>query len=396
MIKNKREIKVALTAIVAIAILIGGVNFLKGRALFESNNVFYGVYDKVDGLKVSSRVVYRGYGVGQVRDVQFVGEHFDKVLVEFTVGKDLEIPANTIASIQNADLMGTKAIDLIPGDALHYAQSGDTLKAQFERGMMEQLNEQLEPLKVRTENIMISLDTVLMGLQDIFSENSDGNIRGSLKSMGRTINNAEQASVTLNTMLSEETVRISSILKHINSITGNLESSNSDITRSLDNMTSISDSLRAINLNNSIRTLNSVLIQTDSIMTKVNRGKGTLGGLVNDEELYYNLAVISENMNQLLVEFRQNPKRFVNLSVFDFGGNKVKDTDQYGVVIAESDKRLLSNDSLYLEYPDLKEIRKNGQFLYLLRTYENLRQAEGELEDLKESFKNAYIVKITR
>ena len=91
MIYIRREVKLALTAIAAVVILIWGINFLKAKALFDNNNVFYGIYDRVDGLKVSSSVIYRGYGVGQVNSIQFVGERYDKVLVQFTVGKDLQI-----------------------------------------------------------------------------------------------------------------------------------------------------------------------------------------------------------------------------------------------------------------------------------------------------------------
>ena len=77
--KIKREVKLAVTAIGAIVILIWGINFLKARALFDRNNVFYGVYDQVDGLKVSSSVVYRGYHVGQVNDIRFVGPRYEHV-----------------------------------------------------------------------------------------------------------------------------------------------------------------------------------------------------------------------------------------------------------------------------------------------------------------------------
>ena len=87
--KVKREVKLALTAIAAVVILIWGINFLKAKALFDRNNVFYGIYDRVDGLKVSSSVIYRGYSVGQVSAIQFTGERYDKVLVQFTVGKKL-------------------------------------------------------------------------------------------------------------------------------------------------------------------------------------------------------------------------------------------------------------------------------------------------------------------
>lgn len=241
---------------------------------------------------------------------------------------------------------------------------------------------------------MVSLDTVLVALQEIFSENANGNIRGSLKSISRTLDNVEQASGTLNKLLNEESGHISEILANINSITGNLESKNADIGRSLDNVTSISDSLRAINLNNTVRYLNSILLQTDSIMGKINHGKGTLGGVVNDDELYYNLTLISENLNKLLTEFRQNPKRFVNLSVFDFGSGKTAADDNYGIVIAESDKPLELNSTLYTEYPDLKQIRKNGTYLYIINTYKNLKQAKKALVDVNKCFENAYIVKL--
>lgn len=393
MIQVRREVKLALTAIAALIILIWGINFLKAKALFDRNNIFYGIYDRVDGLKISSSVIYRGYSVGQVNAIRFVGERYDKVLVQFSVGKNLEIPSNSIAAIQSSDLMGSKSINLLPGDAPTYAQSGDTLRTQLELGLMEQLNKQLEPLKKRAENIMVALDTVLLSLQEIFSEDANGNIRGSLKSVSRTLDNVEEASSTLNHLLAEESGRISSILQNINSITSNLENSNGEITQSLDNISSISDSLRTININSTIRYLNHVLLQTDSIVMKINQGKGTLGGVVNDGELYYNLTAMSENLNKLLTEFRQNPKRFVNLSLFDFGGNKSPE-DEYGIVIAEATEALTVNSELYMKYPDLKEIRRDGKYFYVINTFKNLKQAQKKLKDIQSSFGNAFIVKI--
>lgn len=389
----KREVKLAVTAIAAVIILIWGINFLKAKALFDRNNVFYGVYDRVDGLKVSSSVIYRGYSVGQVSSIQFIGERFDRVLVQFSVGKKLEIPANTEAVIQSADIMGSKAINLIPGDATQYAQSGDTLRTELDLGLMEQLNKQLEPLKKRAESIMVSLDTVLVSIQDIFREGGDEKIKGSLRSVGKTLDNVEQASATLNDMLALESKRISEILQHVNNITGNLENSNSNITRSIDNVAAISDSLRTVNLSHTVRQLNGILLQVDSVVGKINRGSGTLGEIVNDDELYYNLTAVSDNLNQLLKEFQVNPKKFVNLSVFDFSSNKTVQ-DSYGIVVARLDKRLSSSSELYIKHPDLKEVRRNGEFLYLIETFKNLKQAEKALKTVKKDFETSYIVKI--
>ncbi len=374
----KREVKLAITAIAAVIILIWGINFLKARALFEKNYVFYGVYDRVDGLKVSSSVIYRGYGVGQVNDIRFVGPRYEKVLVQFSVGKNLQIPSNTIASIQSADLMGGKAIRLLPGNSETYAKSGDTLRSELSMGLMEQLTEQMEPLKEKIGRIMTSLDTVLFSLSELFDESQDGNIRTSLKSVGRTLASVEQASGTLNALLNKESIRISDILSEIHQVTGNIES--------------ISDSLKAVQPANTLLSLNDVLAQTDSIVSKINRGTGTLGNVVNNDELYDNLTLVSENLNRLLVEFRQNPKRFVSFSVF--GGNKKQEEGGYGIVVAESKKPLPLNAELYLDYPDLKEIRKNGIYFYLLYTDVNLKQVKKELEEVKQVFEKAYIVKL--
>lgn len=391
----KREVKLAVTAIAAVIILIWGINFLKAKALFDRNNIFYGVYERVDGLKVSSSVIYRGYSVGQVTAIRFTGEHFDKVLVEFSVGKKLEISANSIAVIQSADLMGSKAINLLPGDSPNYAESGDTLRTQLDLGIMEQLNKQLEPLKKKAESIMVSLDTLLVSIQELFDEGGNESIKGSLKSVGRTLNNVEQASGSLNRMLAKESVRISEILEHINSVTGNLENNNSKINRGLDNVVAISDSLRAVNLSQTVRQLNAILAQVDSVVLKINRGDGTLGEVVNNDELYYNLAAVSENLNELLIEFKANPKKFVNLSVFDFTSDKTT-PENYGIVIAKTEKPLAVDDELYRKYPDLKQVRRGGSFLYLIGTYKNLKQAEKAWKDVKKEFGLSYIVNLSQ
>lgn len=390
--KIRREAKLAITGIAALIILIWGVNFLKAKSLFSKNNVFYGVYERVDGLKVSSNVVYRGYKVGQVRDIRFVGERSGQVLVEFSVSKKLVVPKNSLAVIQSEDLMGSKAIDIVPGTSSENAESGDTLQPQVALGLMQQLNEQIQPLKNKAENIMTSLDSVLVVIQSLFNDNTQGNIQSSLKSIGQTLHNVEHASGNIDTLIITESSRISSILANLNSITGNLNSSNGDITRSLSNIASISDSLRAVDVKRSLVSLNKILGEVDSIVTKVNRGKGTLGEAVNNDELYYNLTAVSDNLNKLLVEFKANPKRFVNLSVFDFTSGKSKDGD-YGIVIGESEKPLDVKSDLYTKNPDLKEVRRNGRYLYLIRTYKNLKQAQKDLVNVNKYYKDAYIVK---
>ncbi|MDE5638295.1 MAG: MlaD family protein [Odoribacter sp.] len=391
--KIKREVKLAVTAIGAIVILIWGINFLKARALFDRNNIFYGIYDQVDGLKVSSSVVYRGYHVGQVNEIRFVGPRYEHVLVQFSIKKGLEIPANSVASIQNIDLMGSKAINIEPGNALEYAQSGDTLHAQLELGLLEQVNQQILPLKNKAENIMTSLDSVLTVLQGLFNNRTKGSIEGSLKSIRRTLQNVENASGSLDGLITGQADRISNILANINSITDNLQRNNDNISKSLSNISALSDTLQSAELGLTLKRLDDILMQVDSITRKINRGKGTLGEAVNNDDLYYNLVAVSENLNKLLTEFRDNPKKFVSLSVFDFSSKKSK-TDAYGIVVRSTDKPLATDDPFLVEYPQLKVLRRNGKVLYMIGTYRTLKEAERENKKVKKAFKDSFIVKI--
>ena len=391
--KIRREAKLALTALAAVFILIWGINFLKGSSLFESKSTFYGVYDSVEGLKVSSGVIYRGYQVGQVISIQFTGERFDRVLVKFSVDKGLELPSNTLAMIQSADLMGSKVVALVPGDSHVFAVSGDTLRSQVERGLMEQVSQQMLPLKQKAERLLGSLDSVLLIVQGLFNEETNKNLSNSFGSIDRTLRNLEGASGNLDTLIQGESARISSILQDVNSITGNLRNNNEEISNILGNVSAISDSLRQASLHQTLMSLDYILATTDSIMNKINRGEGTIGALLNDNDLYYNLNQVSENLNRLLVEFRYNPKRFINLSLIDFSSGK-NALEEYGVVIFESLERLDINSELYMQNPGLKEVKYKDKYLYIIDSYKKLKPAQRKLDDVIKRYNDAYIVKI--
>ena len=391
--KIRREAKLALTALAAVFILIWGINFLKGSSLFESKSTFYGVYDSVEGLKVSSGVIYRGYQVGQVISIQFTGERFDRVLVKFSVDKGLELPSNTLAMIQSADLMGSKVVALVPGDSHVFAVSGDTLRSQVERGLMEQVSQQMLPLKQKAERLLGSLDSVLLIVQGLFNEETKKNLSNSFGSIDRTLRNLEGASGNLDTLIQGESTRISSILQDVNSITGNLRNNNEEISNILGNVSAISDSLRQASLHQTLMSLDYILATTDSIMNKINRGEGTIGALLNDNDLYYNLNQVSENLNRLLVEFRYNPKRFINLSLIDFSSGK-NALEEYGVVIFESLERLDINSELYMQNPGLKEVKYKDKYLYIIDSYKKLKPAQRKLDDVIKRYNDAYIVKI--
>ena len=315
--KINREVKLALAAVAAVCILIWGINFLKGSSLFDSKTTYYGVYDNVGGLKVSSGVIYRGYQVGQVSNIVFTGERMDKVLVEFFLKDNLSLSKDTRAVIQSADLMGSKVINLLPGTADATLQDGDTLIAEVEQGMMEQVGQQIAPFKVRLERLMTSLDSTLLTIREVLDERTVNGLKNSFQSVEQMLDNLEGVSGKLNVML-DENGRVDNILENVEGITENLKNNDERVSRIMDNMSVLSDSLRRVPVNQTVRDLNNMTLRIDSILMKMNRGKGTAGAFLNDNNLYYSLNDVAENLNRLLVEFRYNPKKFIRLSLVDF------------------------------------------------------------------------------
>ena len=57
------------------------------------------------------------------------------------------------------------------------------------------------------------------------------------------------------------------------------------------------------------------------ILDKINKGEGTMGMLVNNDSLYRRLTKSSEDLDKLLIDMKENPKRYVHFSLF---GKKAK------------------------------------------------------------------------
>lgn len=76
-----KEIKIALTAIVAIVLLFVGINFLKGVNLFKKSNLYIIKFNDITGLAVSNPVYANGYAVGIVREITYDYDHPGNVAV---------------------------------------------------------------------------------------------------------------------------------------------------------------------------------------------------------------------------------------------------------------------------------------------------------------------------
>jgi phospholipid/cholesterol/gamma-HCH transport system substrate-binding protein len=315
-LKIKKEIIIGIVFIGALGLFIWGFNFLKGFNLFKEQRVFFAEYDRVSGLSKSNPVSVNGLKVGQVSDIYFAPDFSGNIIVELTIETQMPVPKNSVALIYSSDLMGSKAIDLRLGNDTAYLFSGDTLLTEVEASLKEAVNQQIQPLKLKAEELILSIDSVVTVIKEIFNERAKENLTQSLASIQQTFENLESASYNLDTLVAAQKTRLSQIMINLESITTTIKDNEDNIDNILANFSTLSDSLARAKIPQTFENINMVADDIAVIVDKVNKGQGSLGMLVNDEELYQNLKKTAEQLQLLLEDVRMNPKRYVRFSLF--------------------------------------------------------------------------------
>lgn len=314
---------IGLVMLSAIALSIWGISFLKDEDIMGQYDNYYAVYSKIDGLTPSSPVTINGFKVGQVRHINFHKDNSHRLVVHFTLERKLFnelIPDSTIAQISSSDLMGTKSIELIIGSGLNgYYKYGDTILASIAPSLKEQVSIQMLPVKNKAESLMLEMQEAIEIVKYIFNKKTRDDLTKSFRSIKVTMANLEKSSYGIDNLVTAETNRLKLIMSDVESITSNLKNNNEVISNILKNVNAITDSLSKSQFTKTINNVNKALVEAYEILDAVNSGEGSLAKLLNDDTVYRNIESASQNLDKLVVDFKENPKKYVRASLFDFG-----------------------------------------------------------------------------
>jgi phospholipid/cholesterol/gamma-HCH transport system substrate-binding protein len=313
-----KEARTGLIITVGIVLLFWGLNYLKGKDFFTSQKLVYAIYPQVDGLLTSNPVQVNGLKIGLIRSLTLLTEQNGKVLVSMHINKKVHIPANSIAEIFSTDLLGSKGIRIVMGNSANELQDGDTLISNIQKSLPEEVSAQVAPIKLKAESILLSLDSVLLVLREVFNENTKNSLRRSFESISNSLLSIEHITSSMDTVMAKEG-RLKVIFENLESITTNIKENNEKITTMIENFAAISDTIARSHISETLENTKKTLEQTSGIMSKVNSGEGTLGQLANNDSLYNNLTATAHSLDLLLNDFRNNPRKYLNVSLISFG-----------------------------------------------------------------------------
>lgn len=300
--KLSRELKTAFILLAGIVLFIFGFNYLKSRSVFGSDKHYYAVYDHIGGLTTGTAISINGFSVGKITNIRFL-DKTGNLLVTFTVNSDFKFTKNSIAELYDTGIIGGKGVQIIPVfDNSEEAKPGDTLKTNIKLGITELLTNQITPLQEKLGTMLANADTLLINVNTLLDKDTKSNIKSSIESLNTIFYNLRKASASVDGLIADNRQKLDSTLGSVENLTANLSK--------------VSDTLATVNLGEMMEDLQVTINNAKSILSKIDRGEGSIGKLLKDEKLYDDLTGASEQLELLLEDLRLNPKRYVHFSLF--------------------------------------------------------------------------------
>jgi len=310
-VKFSKEIKAGLIALLAIVGFVILFQFMKGKSLFTTDNIFYAKFDNVEGLAASNPVSINGLKVGQVDKIIPITEKDGKIhfVVKVTVDDNFEFSKKSTLEIFEPGLMSGKEMRVNLAYGSPMAKDGDTLDGAFKLSMMNNISSQVGPVKDQLQIVLKRVDSLTNNANQILNEQNRAEIRALLINLNRTVASFEGTSRQTNALLANNDPRIQKMLDNANLATISARSA-------IDKYGKVADAVDVQKLNNTIDKLSVTADKLNGVISGIQNGEGSLGKLAKDEQLYNNLNTASDNLNKLLEDMKANPKRYINFSVF--------------------------------------------------------------------------------
>ena len=178
------ETKVGILTIVALAMLILGFNFLKGKDVFNNSKKIYAIFPKLGSLTKSNEVKINGLTIGTVYDLQEVDKNVSGIKVTISLTRDVNIPVNSVAYISaNVVGIGSASIIIEKGDATTYLKDGDVLNTRIDEGLFGGLTSEVSPTLTKIRNSLDTVNKVLSNVNTIFDAGAKRNLQTTIATL---------------------------------------------------------------------------------------------------------------------------------------------------------------------------------------------------------------------
>lgn len=290
-----KEVQIALVAIVGVAVLYFGLQFLKGLKLVSTDDTYYLKMHNLMGLSASAPVYADGYKVGVVKSIDYDYNANGNTVVVLGLEKGIRLPLGSVAEV-SSDMMGNVKLDiLLANNPRERMAVGDTLRGSSNAGLMatvESMVPQIQALLPKLDSILTSVNALL----------ADPALATSLHNMEGITNELAASSRNLNTMMRGLNRNMPAMMAKANTV--------------MDNAETFTNKLNAVDVAATMSRVDATLTNVEEMTAKLNSNNGTIGLLMRDPSLYWNLSNTMRDVDSLMIDLKAHPKRYVHFSIF--------------------------------------------------------------------------------
>lgn len=291
-----KEVQIAIVAVVGVVVLYAGLQFLKGLSLYSNDDTYYVSFKDISGLSPASAVYANGFKIGVVKDIKFsYGADNSDIVAELGVDKRMRIPVGSTAEIES-DMLGNVKLNIVLAQNTGNKMApGDTIKGNQESGLMGKVGAMLPTV----EKMLPKLDSILANLNTL---TSDPALVNSLHNINRITDDLTVTTKQLNTLMAGVNAKVPTMMAKAD--------------KTLDNTQKLTENLSAIDVAATMAKVNTTLDNVEQLTNSLASKEGTIGLLMRDPSLYWNLSNTMRDADSLMIDLKAHPKRYVHFSIF--------------------------------------------------------------------------------
>jgi phospholipid/cholesterol/gamma-HCH transport system substrate-binding protein len=285
------EIKVGGVIILAIVILLCTIIWVKEYRFNVDHYEITGIFPQVGNLDVGDPVAVLGVDKGEVKEINLEDNN---VRVTMSLTSDVQLKEDADAVIMNVGLMGERFIMIRPGMSDEPFDLYHPLNGDYDTGIPEVMGMMGEMID--------QVRTLVNQLEGTIGE------QGKAEQIRQLIDDLHQLTKTTNEFFQTNSQTMSSAVDDFSaaagSLRGFLDSNKVGIDSAMMNFTAASADFKELSR------------QLNELSERISRGEGTIGKTMADDSLYYDLRRTLNNLDSLVTDFKQHPKKYVKVSIF--------------------------------------------------------------------------------
>ncbi|HVN49267.1 MAG TPA: MlaD family protein [Bacteroidota bacterium] len=315
--QSLKKLKIGLTVFVGAAVFIV-LMFVVG----SESNTFTPTYSikmflpNIEGLATGSMVSLGGLKIGSLTAMEFGqqnGQTGITVIMKLRKAYQPQITKGSMATIKTIGMLGDKYVDISIGTASQPPLADGSfiaVKSNKELGdVMDQMTDVISDISATAKNVHAITDTMKHGHGAAGKILCDDQFANELSSVVQKLNSIasslSEKRGTLGKLLQDDGLytKLDHTIANLSSVTDSLHNGKGTAGKLLMN-----DSLYA--------TLQSISHRMDVLLSKMDSDSSSVGPILNSNATIQQLNALVVNINALIADIKENPKKYVHLSFF--------------------------------------------------------------------------------